>query len=165
MKSRSIAALDRNREGAYVLGWHPRIRCWIDRRRDVHVAGEPSGFETVLDTLRIVYRGLRRRASAPLVTRPIPSGRNPVRTGVVQMFSRLVVESRRSSSPDIMVVYAAGHVVIRCTKAGMRELYVATCEAQDGEAALFRRCRVRNENSEISDGRIWFWGYSARNSF
>jgi hypothetical protein len=76
----------------------------------VHVAGEPSGFETVLDALRIVYRGLRRRAGAPLVTRPIPTGRNPVRTGVVRMFSRLDIEFRRSGSPDIMVVYAAGHI-------------------------------------------------------
>lgn len=149
----------------YPSGYRPRVRCWIDHRDQVHIAGEPRGLEALLDAVRVVLRGLRRRAQALLISQPIPSGRNPTRTRMVRMFSCLTVRAGSSGRPNIVIRGVDDHVVVTCTQAGLIELYVLLSEAGDGEWGLSCECWIRKNDTGLLGSKICFWGFSGKNSF
>lgn len=144
------------------LTFQPRIRCWIDRQSDIHLAGEPEGFQLVVQAARVALRGHRWAPTIPLVRSPIPKGRNPVTTRCVRTFAGLNVrlDDRLSGLEEGIEVIAAGdNMKICCGDTGLRDFYVCGCEAADGEGDYGLACRLRLGKKRYRDKSIWFWGF------
>ena len=144
-------------------GFQPRIRSWIDQNQDLHFGGEPLGFQALLEGVRAVYRGLRRRATVRLVAGAISADRNPVPQKVMNVFSSLVVQFSRSTEKCLLINVIGDRIQITGNREGLRDLYIAAVEAGDGEAGFCRQFRLMSAGTR--EGHIWFWGYSQKNSF
>jgi hypothetical protein len=141
--------------------YRPRVRAWIDTRGDLHLAGEPDGFQVVLEGLRRLVRGYTRRHTVVLAPGPVPRGRNPVpESGVKRLMETLTFRlSRRTLSVPLAIVRGgACEVVVGNSSVAM--LYMGIAEAHDGEGDFSLTIQAMSaKGGRVRDASLWFWGY------
>ncbi len=137
------------------IWYRPRVRLWLDKNGDLHLAGEPDGIARVVDAFRVVARGIQITADVQLRTDPIPPKRNPVSDrGVKAQFEVLSLRRDRNAA-DLRASMDKLRLEISFSERTKALLGFALLETLDGEGDF--NIPVLTDTGAH---QLWFWGYS-----
>lgn len=164
--SRPTRSRASNKEVAPVQPIGPKLRCWLDHKRNLHLASNPDGATVLVDAVTRL-----RDAPQPLVVElpldgtSFPEAKNPVPYyGVERIFATVRLE--RVDDPTV-VQYLYAHKAapyvaeIRLGAAGLPD-FLAACQSMitaGGDFSLGPAKRHRKGSSLDRESlSVWFWG-------